>query len=87
MNDVIITGAVALIVCLINNFYQAKATRDQHDKTIGLIEYKIDELTKKVEKHNNIVERITIVERDLKTSFNLIDDLKNDIKEVRREEK
>ena len=79
MNDVFVTGAVALIVCIINNYFQSKATRDQHDKTIGLIEYKLDELTKKVEKHNNIVERITIVERDLKTSFRLIDDIKEEI--------
>lgn len=79
MNDVFVTGAVALIVCVINNFYQAKATRDQHDKTIGLIEYKLDELTKKVEKHNNVVERITIVENDIKTTFRLIDNLRSNI--------
>mgnify|MGYP004628872333 CR=1 FL=1 len=84
MNDVFVTGAVALIVCIINNFYQAKATRDQHDKTIGLIEYKLDELTKKVEKHNNVVERITVVENDLKTTYRLIDTLRSDINSVKK---
>jgi len=52
-----------------------------------LIGYKVDELAKKVEKHNNLIERMAIVERDLKTSFNRIDELRSDIKELQREVK
>lgn len=47
--------------------------------------FKVDELTKKVEKHNNLVERTTIVERDMKTAFNRIDEIKVDIKDLRKE--
>ena len=83
MYEAFITGAVALLVCIINNFVQAKATKEQHDRTIGLIEYRIDELTKKVEKHNNLIERMTIVERDLKTSFKMIDGIKEDIEDMK----
>ena len=83
MNEALITGAVAILVCVINNFVQAKANKDQHDRTIGLIEYRIDELTKKVDKHNNVIERITIVERDLKTSFRLIDNMRDEIEEMK----
>lgn len=30
-----------------------------------ILGYKIDELTKKVEKHNNLIERMAVVERDI----------------------
>lgn len=45
--------------------------------------YKVDELRKDVEKHNGVVERMAVVERDLKTAFNLIDDNKDEIRQMR----
>lgn len=45
-----ISAGVTLIVCLINN-------RSQQEKTRALLEYKMEELTKRVDKHNNLVER------------------------------
>ena len=45
--------------------------------------YKVDELRKDVEKHNQLVERTAVVERDVKTAFNKIDENRVDIKEVR----
>lgn len=63
MIEAIITGAVAIIVCMINNFVQSKATEKQHNTVIALIEYKLDQLTHKVDLHNNAVERLYIVER------------------------
>lgn len=47
----IISGGVALIVSTI-----------QHNKTIAVIEIKVDELSKRVDKHNNLVERMYEVE-------------------------
>lgn len=46
----IITGVVALATCLIT---QGVANR----KTTALIEFKLDELTKRVDRHNNVIER------------------------------
>lgn len=46
-----ITGLITLLVCVVNNHYQSNATRK-------LIEYKLEELTKRVDKHNNVVERV-----------------------------
>lgn len=46
----LISAGVTLIVCLLNNKAQA-------DKTRTLIEYRLRELEKKVEKHNNLIER------------------------------
>lgn len=48
-----------------------------------LLGYKVDELRKDVEKHNGLIERVAILERDNKTAFNLIDDNKDDIREIR----
>lgn len=46
---------------------------------IAVIETKIDTLSKRVEKHNNMVERTYILERDVKTLFNQLSEIKNDI--------
>lgn len=51
----------------------------------NLIGYKVDELKKQVEKHNNILERVVVVERDIKTAFNQVDELRSDIKDLQRE--
>ena len=65
MIEAIITGIVAIMVCMINNAYQRKESEKQHNITIELIEYKLDQLTRKVEKHNGVVERLYEVERKL----------------------
>ena len=64
----LIGGAVTLTVCLINNHFTHKKISKQQmeqaaemdakqQQTIALIEYKLDELTKHVEKHNQVIER------------------------------
>ena len=65
MIEAIITGVVAIVVCMINNTYQQKKADEQHNTTIALIEYKLDQLTHKVDLHNNAVERLYEVERKL----------------------
>lgn len=52
----LISAAGAVLVCIINSYYQANTTRK-------LIEYKIEELTKRVEKHNNVIERVYALEQ------------------------
>lgn len=82
MNEAIITGVVAIIVCMINNASQRKAAEKQHNATIALIEYKLDELSKRVNKHNNLVERTyaleqheAVMEEQVKVVNHRIDDL------------
>lgn len=65
MIEALITGVVAIVVCMVNNIYQRKAADKQHNITIELIEYKLDQLTHKVDLHNNAVERLYEVERKL----------------------
>ena len=45
-----------------------------------LINYRIEQLEKKVEKHNCVVERTAIIEQDLKTVWHNIDELKSETK-------
>lgn len=76
MIEAIITGVVAIIVCMVNNAWQSKradkqhqATMDaaekQHNTTIALIEYKLDQLAKKVDLHNNAVQRLYKAEQTI----------------------
>ncbi len=70
-----ISAAVTLIVCLISN-------HSQNEKTRALMEYKLEELTKRVDKHNNVVERtyaleekMSVHEEQMKVANHRISDL------------
>ena len=60
----IVTGGVSLAVCLLNNYFQQGKTR-------ALLEYKLDELTDRVNKHNNLVERTYKLEEHLAAAAEL----------------
>ena len=70
-----ISAAVTLIVCLISNHSQSEKTR-------ALMEYKLEELTKRVDKHNNVVkrmyaleEKMSVHEEQIKVANHRIEDL------------
>lgn len=65
MIEALIAAGATLLVCLINNYYQQQQTEKKHDETISLIDYKLEQLTKKVDLHNNAVERLYLVEKQL----------------------
>lgn len=54
----VISGAVTMVVCLLNNHAQAEKTR-------ALLDYRLSELEKKVDKHNHLVERTFRLEGDM----------------------
>lgn len=64
-----ISAAVTLIVCVVNN-------KSEQAKTRALIEYKLDQLTKRVDKHNNVIERTYELEGKMREVFHEINDLK-----------
>lgn len=78
----IITGIVAIAVCMINNHFQnAKATK-AHNDNIVLISYRLEQLEAKVDKHNNLIERTyelerraDVMEEKIKVGNNRISDL------------
>ena len=54
----IVSGAVSLLVCLVNNHFTRKQTE-------ALILYRIEQLEKSVSRHNNLIERMYKVEQDV----------------------
>lgn len=58
-----VSAAVTLIVCMINS-------KTQNDKTRALMEYKLDELTKRVDKHNSVIDRTYHLEEAVKITQN-----------------
>lgn len=75
-----ISAGVTLIVCMINNHSQQKQTR-------ALMEYKLDELTKRVDKHNSVVERTYNVEQELMVQQEQIKVANHRIKDLEEKEK
>lgn len=59
----LISALAALVVCMVNNHFQAKRTEKAHQDNIVLISYRLEELEKKVDKHNNLIERTYELER------------------------
>ena len=57
VGSALVSGLAAIIVC-----------RIQNDKLMALVMYRLEQLEKKVDAHNNLVERMTAVETQLKTS-------------------
>lgn len=53
-----LSGAVSLVVCLINNHFQAS-------KTAALISYRLDQLEHKVDKIDQDAERLARLEKQL----------------------
>lgn len=78
----LISASAAIIVCAINNRAQQQKNEVQQEKTRALMEYKLDELTKRVEKHNNTIERtykleqdVSVMEEQIKVANHRIQDL------------
>lgn len=60
----IIAGAVTLIGVLIVN-----------SKTNAVMEYKIEELTREVRKHNGFAEKIPVIQRDIQVLNHRVSDI------------
>lgn len=86
MTGALISAGAAILVCLINNFYmdrrrEAKAETD-FEVLKATITEEIRHLTKEVEKHNNVIERVyaletkaDVFEEKMKVANHRIDDL------------
>lgn len=64
----VISGLVAVIVCVISNAYQ-------NDKTRTLIEYRLTELEKKQDKHNSVIERTYKLEQEVAVLTQKVEDM------------
>ena len=60
-----VSGVLALIGVAITSSQNGKKIERKLEQQQTLNNYKIDELTREVRKHNNFAERIPLVERDI----------------------
>ena len=90
MNIAVISALVTLTVCLINNSFTRKENEKnrklereelekKQDKTIALIEYKLNELTTEVREHNNFAKRMPVLEEQIKVINNRLADLEKKV--------
>ena len=65
MTPILVSAISTIISALISGGVAIIACNKQHDKTMALVQYRLEELEKKVDKHNNLVERMYVVETKL----------------------
>ena len=82
MIESLIAAGAAILVCLLNNWYMDKRHSEKEAATIAVISTKLEDLTKQVEKHNGVLERVYQLEADadllderIKVANHRIDDL------------
>lgn len=68
MSDVIIVGILSMLGTLSGSIFGVM-------KANKLVTFRLEQLEKKVDKHNCLVERMAVVEHDQETAFRLIDDI------------
>jgi TolA-binding protein len=91
MSDAVIVGiitAVAAVVCLvIISMSGRSAAQRERAESNRLIVYRLDQLETKVDKHNNVIERVYQLEKDadvikeqIKVANHRIDDIEEALK-------
>lgn len=68
MSDLVVVAILSLVGTAVGAFAGILTANK-------LTNYRIEQLEKKVDKHNAVVERVAVLERDSKTAFKLIDGL------------
>jgi len=82
----LITGAVSLIICIINGNSNQKKSDNEQDKrmmeiqatfnqSIAIIDCKMENLTSEVREHNNFAKRMPVVEEQIKVINHRLEDL------------
>jgi hypothetical protein len=78
VTETIIVGVLSLIGTLVGSLGGILAANK-------LTNYRISELEKKVEKHNNVIERVTILEQSTNTAWKRIDEIKAAVNDLKTE--
>lgn len=70
----LITSASSLLVAVVSVM--------MNNRILG---FKVDELRKQVEKHNNVVEKVALLQQDASTQWKRIDELHKDVERLKEE--
>ena len=62
MNPTLITAIATVIGAMISGVVSLIVSSNQHSKSMALIEYRLEQLERKVDLNNNLVERMAVVE-------------------------
>ena len=79
MTESIITSLIGIIPALLVAAFSIISNNQ-------IVKVKIEELTKKVEKHNEVIERTYKLESDVKTAFNKLDEERARIERLENKE-
>lgn len=79
MSEVIVVGILSLAGTLIGSLGGILAANK-------LVQYRLSQLEEKVNKHNNLVERMAVVEKRVETHGKEIDELRGEVHEIERAE-
>lgn len=74
----VIVAALSLVGTLVGSFLA-------NSKGTALIAYRLEELEKKVQKHNNLVERMALLERDVRQLDQQINTEEKEIEKLKEE--
>ena len=77
--NALITGLCVAIPTIISVVVTSNTRDAVNEERIKNLSEKIDDLSAKVQVHNSFAERIAIVERDIKTCFNLLEQIRKEI--------
>ena len=75
MSDAVLVAFITGGMAIISNIMVAMA---QNSKTI----YRIEQLEKKMDTHNDLIERVAVIERDEKTQWKQIDEIKARLEKI-----
>ena len=77
--NALITGLCVAVPTIISVVVTSNTRDAVNEELIKNLSEKIDDLSAKVQVHNSFAERIAIVERDIKTCFNLLEQMRKEI--------
>lgn len=61
----VISAASAIIVCLISNISQSKKSMEEIKKFEVLQTYRIEQLEKQSDKHEHMMDKVSVLEKDI----------------------
>ena len=80
---------VQIIIALLGTIGACVGSYMANNKTQALLNYRMDTVEKKIDKQEKdlepIKEDVTILKRDMKTAWTRIDDVRAEVKEIKRE--
>lgn len=74
----IITGGLSLIATIVSNNRTAQSMDAKLDKQQAVTETKLEELTREVRAHNNVAQRVPVLEEQIKVANHRIEDLEKE---------